>query len=900
MNEAQTRTKLIDNELVKCGWNIKDITKVIEEYKIELDDDLPKFFDRTKRYVDYALLNKTGKIIAIVEAKRDGKAVGSAKTQAEYYARRIKNTQGFAPFIYITNGLEIEFWDSENYPIRKVLSYHSLDDLETYRKRNDNNIVLSSELLNRDIAGRYYQVNAITKSLETLNNKHRSILWVMATGTGKTRTIISLVDILLRQGFIKRVLFLADRRELARQAMDNFKEHLPNQSRERIETGSFQKDKRLYVSTYQTMMSLLKKTDISQGFFDLIIADESHRSIYNYYGQLFLKFDAIKLGLTATPVDFIDRDTFQFFGTKKGNPTFAYTYEEAIKDGYLSDYEVMSVQTKFQEEGIKFDLLSKEEQEKLKNSGYAEEDINYEGSQIEKMVINDDTNRKILTTFMDNCYYHPITNLPSKTIIFAVSKKHAYRLEKLFNELFPQYTSKVAKVIVSELNNTEELIKEFRDVNSGFNIAISVDMLDTGIDVPSIMNLVFAKPVFSRAKFWQMIGRGTRLYDEEFHKEKFVIFDFWGNFEYFNDKPTGFEPTEQISLNRKIFNENIILLKQLQGDEFEYIKNEIRTQIEALPRDDYFIKSKATLLSKVNDDFYNNLKANLLGLGNISELIDRIEVKEPQELQFRVKIKKLQNAKIKDDTKAIESRINSILNDIEKLRVNKSLSVINEHIELLNELSNGMYWVEADFSTINTITDTVAPLMKYKSKAEIVVGHFDLEDEIDTSKMKSVKPLHSSVDLTAYDEHILQVIQKLVNESPTLQQLFIGGELQDKDIEALKDELLKENIEVEQLSELFECKSNDIVDIFKAIISKKEYKLPYLLDTFLQNHKLSSNQIDFIKAIKHYVEEKHDIQRTDLVKNPFTKFHKMGIQGMFQGSLMNELVEIIDDKKEEA
>lgn len=254
------------------------------------------------------------------------------------------------------------------------------------------------------------------------------------------------------------------------------------------------------------------------------------------------------------------------------------------------------------------------------------------------------------------------------------------------------------------------------------------------------MNLVFAKPVFSRAKFWQMIGRGTRLYDEEFHKEKFVIFDFWGNFEYFNDKPTWFEPTEQISLNRKIFNENIMLLKQLQGDKFEYVKNEVRTQIEALPKDDYFIKSKATLLSKVNDDFYNNIKANLLGLRNISELIDRIEVKEPQELQFRVKIKKLQNAKIKDDIKAIESRINSILNDIEKLRVNKSLSVINEHIELLNELSNGMYWVEADFSTINTITDIIAPLMKYKSKAEIVVGHFDLEDEIDTSKMKSVKP----------------------------------------------------------------------------------------------------------------------------------------------------------------
>ena len=900
MNEAQTRTELIDGELIKCGWNIQDHTRVIEEYEIELDDTLPPHFDRTKRYVDYALLNKTGQIIAIVEAKRNSKAVGSAKTQAEYYARRIKNVQGFAPFIYITNGLEIEFWDSENYPIRKVLSYHSLDDLETYRKRNDNDIILSSELLNKEIAGRYYQVNAIAKTLETLNDKHRSILWVMATGTGKTRTVISLVDILLRQGFIKRVLFLADRRELARQAMDNFKEHLPDQSRQRIETENFEKDKRLYVSTYQTMMSLLKKTDISQGFFDLIIADESHRSIYNYYGQLFLKFDAIKLGLTATPVDFIDRDTFQFFGTEKGNPTFAYTYEEAIQDGYLSDYEVMSIQTKFQEEGIKFDLLSEEEKEKLRNSGYIEEDIDYEGSHIEQIVVNTDTNRKILTTFMKHCYYHPISNLPSKTILFAVSKKHAYRLEKLFNELFPQYHSKVAKVIVSELNNTDELIKEFRDVNSGFNIAISVDMLDTGIDVPSIMNLVFAKPVFSRAKFWQMIGRGTRLYDEVFHKEKFVIFDFWGNFEYFNQKPQGFEPGEQISLNRKIFNENIQLLKGLDGEEFETIKEEVKSQIEALPRDDFFIKSKATLLSIVNREFYNNLKANLMKLGEISELLDRMEIKEPQDLQFRIKVKKLQNAKIRKDNKAIEKRINSILKDIAKLRVNKSLSIVNKHIELLDEAIEGRYWAELDFQTTNETTDILAPLMKYKSKEKIEIGYFDFEDEIDTSNIKTTKPLNPSIDLTAYEAHILDVIQKLVNNSPALQQLFVMGTLTPTQIETLKNELLSEQIEIEQLSEMFECKSNDIIDIFNKIIHQKEYKLPYLLDDFLAKHSLTSKQVEFIKAIKHYVQEKRDIERKDLTQNPFTKFHKMGIQGMFHGSIMKDLVAIIDDDRKEA
>lgn len=895
MTEAKTRIDLIDKELNICGWTVNDHLKVIQEYEIKLDDNLPKFFDRTKRYVDYALLNKTGQIIAVVEAKRDDKAVESAKTQAEYYARRIKNTQGFAPFIYITNGLEIEFWDSENYPIRKVLSYHSLEDLETYRKRNDNNIVLSPELLDKDIAGRYYQVNAITKTLETLNDKHKSILWVMATGTGKTRTIISLVDVLLRAGYVKRVLFLADRRELVRQALDNFKEHLPNQSRQRIETENFEKDKRLYVSTYQTMMSLLKKTDISQGFFDLIVADESHRSIYNYYGQLFLKFDSLKLGLTATPVEFIDRDTYQFFGTQNGNPTYAYTYEEAIADKYLCDYEVMSIQTKFQEKGIKFDLLPKEEQEKLKNSGYTEEDIDFEGTSIEKMVINDDTNRKILTSFIENCYMHPVSNLPSKTIIFAVNKKHAYRLEKLFNELFPQYLSKVAKVIVSELNNTEELIKEFRDVNSCFNIAISVDMLDTGIDIPSIMNLVFAKPVFSRAKFWQMIGRGTRLYDEVFIKEKFVIFDYWGNFKHFNENPNGYETKEQISLNRKIFNENIQLLKNLENEGFDYIREEIREQINSLPKEDFFIKSKATLLSNVNEDFYNSLKLNILALGNISELLDRIEIKEPQELQFRVKVKKLQNQKFKKDNKQIESTINSILNDIEKVRVNKSISAVKEHIELLNTCANGKYWFEMDFNTTNGNTDILAPLMKYKSKNNVDVAHFDFEDSIST--ISSVEINHPSVNIKEYEENILKTLQKLINESQILQKLFIGVPLDAEDLQNLKNDLLDNDIDTDKLCEIFDCKSNDFIEILTNILNKKEYKLPYLLNKFIETHSLNSNQIEFIKAIKHYVLEKHNINRKDLMNNPFTKFHKMGIMGMFKGSLMNELVEIIDNKE---
>ncbi len=895
MNEAQTRISLIDDELIKCGWNTEDITKVIQEYEIKLDDTLPEFFDRTKRYVDYALINKTGHIIGIVEAKRENKTVSSAKTQAQYYAKRIKNKQGFAPFIYVTNGLNIEFWDSENYPIRKVLSYHSLADLETYRKRNDKNIKLSCELLNKDIAGRYYQVNAITKALEALTCKQRSVLWVMATGTGKTRTIISLVDILLRQDFVKRVLFLADRRELAGQALDDFKEHLPNQSRQRIETNTFEKVKNIYVSTFQTMMSLLKTTDISQGFFDLIIADESHRSIYNYYGDVFKKFDAIKMGLTATPVEFADRDTYKFFGVNGGNPTFAYTYEEAIKDGFLCDYDVVAVRTSFLEDGIRFNLLPKDEQERLLVDGYSGEEIDFEGSSVEKMVKNDDTNRLILTTLMEDGYKDPLTNLPAKTIIFAINRPHAYRLVKLFDELYPQYNSQVAKVIVSGENNTDELMKEFKDKhdnnNSPFNIAISVGMLDTGIDIPKIMNLVFAKPIYSKTKFWQMIGRGTRLYDGHYKKDKFVIFDFWDNFVYFNQKPNGEIQKEQKSLHRQIFEQNIELLKSLHVDDAKIIKAELKEQIKSIPRDDYFVKLHVEKLQPFVDDFDGNLSQ----LSVISELFDRVMVTNYSELRFRLLTKKLQTAKVIQDDDKLQKSIEKVVNDV--LRLQKTILHVKNNEELIDTASEGVFWLELSFVELNATTNVLAPLMVYKSKAEDAKEyHFDLKDAIKSKT--NIRISHASVELKAYEEHILKVLQELTCKSDTLAKLFVGIPLSSKDIDALKDELLKENIEVEKLSEMFECKSNDIVDVFKAIINKKEYKLPHLLDDFLSKHKLTSNQIDFIKTIKHYVEEKHNIDRYDLTQNPFTKFHKMGIQGMFQGSLMKELVKIIDDKVE--
>lgn len=891
MGEAQTRSELIDKELASCGWDINDTTKVILEYEIDFDDTLPSNFNKSYRYVDYVLLNRQNKIIALVEAKDKYKSVGQAKSQAEYYARRIANIQGFTPFIYITNGLEIEFWDSQSQPIRKVLSYHSLEDLEWLKFRNENKQPLSTELLNKSIANRHYQIEAITKGLESYEGNKRSALWVMATGTGKTRTIIAFIDILLRSKFIKRVLFLADRTALVKQALDNFKTHLPDQSRERITTSEFEKDKRIYASTYQTMISLMQKMDISQGFFDIIVADESHRSIYNHYGQVFLKFDALKMGLTATPVDFIDRDTFSFFSTEKGNPTFAYTYEEAVKAGYLVDYEVLNVKTNFLENGIRFDALDKEEQEKLLKSGFVEEEIDFEGSAVEKAVLNDDTNREILKSFMANCYKDPKTNLPAKTIIFAINKKHAYRLVKLYDELFPEHNSKVAKVIVSEISNADELIKEFSTGDSGFNIAVSVDMLDTGIDVPSIMNLVFAKPVYSRAKFWQMIGRGTRLYEDEyFKKEKFLILDYWGNFDYFNEQPEGFEPPEQVSVNRAIFNQNIQLLKVYGGEEFEVIKSEVKRQIDALPKEDFFVKERQKELSELNTMFWNNLQHNIPLLSSVSDLLDRMTSQDDYDLRFRLKVKKLQHAKAKEESKAIESEIDKIISDI--LKLNHNISEVANHDELIAKASEGHYWYELSFKETQEAADILAPLMKYKSKIKKEQYHFDLDDYIASTTKTTIDT--PSINLKEYEERISRVIQELTNCSPALQKLFVGAQLDSSDIQSLTEALLSADIDTDKLGEVYHVQSNDLTEIFTHILERKEYKLPHLLNQFIQTHSLNSKQIEFINAVKHFVGEKHDIHRKDLMENPFTKFHKHGILGLFNQSQQMEIVKIIE------
>ena len=569
-NEKLTRKEIIDNRLKQAGWNVSDRTQVVEEFDIIVDKNIALEAPTPyagHQFSDYVLLGKDGKPLAVVEAKKTSVDAAIGREQAKQYCYNIQKIQvGEIPFCFYTNGHDIHFWDLDNYPPKKVHGFPTRDDLERYAYIRKSRKSLTGELINTKIAGRDYQIRSIRAVMEAIEKRKSKFLLVMATGTGKTRTCVALVDALMRAGWAERVLFLVDRVALRDQALEVFKEQLPNEPRwPKQGEKEITVDRRIYVSTYPTMLNIIRDENrpISPHFFDLVVVDESHRSIYNTYREILDYFNTITLGLTATPTDVIDHNTFNLFECEEGVPTFAYSYDEAVNNipPYLSNFQVMKIKTKFQDEGINKRSISLEDQQKLMFEGKEIEEINYEGTEIEKKVINRGTNALIVREFMEESIKDNNGVLPGKTIFFCISKAHARRIEEIFDSLFPEYKGELAKVIVSEdprVYGKGGLLDQFTH-NDMPRVAISVDMLDTGIDIRELTNLVFAKPVYSYTKFWQMIGRGTRLLEPEkikpwcTKKDEFLVLDCWDNFEYFKINPRGKELKPQIPLPVRLF-----------------------------------------------------------------------------------------------------------------------------------------------------------------------------------------------------------------------------------------------------------------------------------------------------------------------------------------------------------
>ncbi|MEO6423125.1 MAG: DEAD/DEAH box helicase family protein, partial [Candidatus Nitrotoga sp.] len=625
-SEAQTRAELIDFQLGASGWNVKDPTQVIEEFDIltALTEGVaePRTPYEGHQFSDYVLLGKDRKPMAVIEAKKTSRDAAIGREQAKQYCYNIqKQLDGELPFCFYTNGHSIYFWDLGNAPPRKVVGFPTRDDLERFSYIRRNRKPLTQEFINTSIAGRDYQIRAIRSVLEGIEQKKRDFLLVMATGTGKTRTCIAMVDALMRASHAEKVLFLVDRIALREQALAAFKEHMPNEPRwPNVGEKLIVKDRRVYVATYPTILNIIRDASqqLSPHFFDFIVVDESHRSIYNTYGEVLDYFKTITLGLTATPTDIIDHNTFQLFHCEDGLPTFAYTFEEAVNNvpPYLCNFQVMKIQTKFQMEGISKRTISLDDQKKLILQGKEVEEINFEGSQLEKQVINKGTNTLIVKEFMEESIKDANGVLPGKTIFFCATKAHARRIEEVFDKLYPQYHGELAKVLVSDdprVYGKGGLLDQFTN-NDMPRVAISVDMLDTGIDVREIVNLVFAKPVYSYTKFWQMVGRGTRLLETSkpkpwcLEKDVFLILDCWDNFEYFKLNPKGKELRPQLPLPVRLVGLRLDKIEKSNDSGLANIADrevaKLRAQIAALPQSSVVIKEAAAALAILDEETF--------------------------------------------------------------------------------------------------------------------------------------------------------------------------------------------------------------------------------------------------------------------------------------------------------
>ena len=559
-SEEATRRRLVDVMLTEARWQVGDGGASTDEVGQEVEVGHQPT-ESGKGRADYVLYDDDGTPLGVVETKKTAIKVEDGRTQATSYADGLEKQYDVRPFIFCTNGYDIEMWnDEDNEPPRRLYAFPSRDSLQYRRFQRRERHPRATVAPGPGIIDRIYQYEAIKRVVEKFAEKKRRSLVVMATGTGKTRVAVALCDALIRAKWVRRILFLCDRRELRKQANNAFKEYLPGEPRTFI-TADTAKDrgKRIYLATYPAMMRCFQTFDV--GFFDLIIADESHRSIYNRYRDLFEYFDALQVGLTATPVQFVSRDTFRMFGCETGDPTFSYGYAEAINHvpPYLVPFEVETHTTPFLREGIRYSQMNRDQQIQLEADDPEPTLVEYDREAVDRRVFNKDTNRLILRNLMERGIRDATGSRVGKSIIFARDHNHAVLLQTLFDEMYPQYGGNFCRVIDNYDPRAEELIDDFKGqgTNPNLTLAISVDMLDTGIDVPEVVNLVFAKPVYSYVKFWQMIGRGTRLCRGLFgpgkDKTHFLIFDHWGNFEWFGENAPQPEPPAGKSLMQLVF-----------------------------------------------------------------------------------------------------------------------------------------------------------------------------------------------------------------------------------------------------------------------------------------------------------------------------------------------------------
>ncbi len=875
INEFKTRKEIIDPQLRNQGWDFRYIKEEVNATKSDIKRGNYVLFngtvERGEIYIDYLLLNDDNTPLAIIEAKRYDVDPEKGRIQARTYAKEIESQTGLKIPIFMTNGEVWKFIDEYGRE-RKVSGPFSQQDLkrrqELYKSRKNPRQVPHDT----KIVDRVKSIQIVRKLSEHFEEGYRKALVVMATGTGKTRVAMAIIKILMDANMVRNVLFIADRTALVNQAKANgfdayFSEPVSD-IREEISTTS-----RLYVSTVQTLVRDKKYAKFSLGFFDIIIFDEAHRSYYDRQNVVQQYFDAIQIGLTATPRDEIDRDTYKLFDCEK-SPTVEYDYEEAVQDGVLAPYRAEIIETEVLSLGIEGSTLSDDIKDKIRRQEEDPDLLELNGSEFDRVFMDNLTNKLIITEFMNLCYKSD-EGKPSKSIFFCASQRHAEKVKEIFNELYPSIAADV-QVIISKQSRAQDEVNRFKK-NSEPRIAISVGMLDTGIDVPEVCNLVFIKPVFSKVRFWQMLGRGTRNQKACRHKDwlpnrekkDFLILDFAiGG--YSNVKAHNLQASEQKGgrskgAQQRIFENRVNLLKEdLSAEQKELVLNKIMESIDQLDERDFFTRERLSLINKLKENRFDLDRYMDDLLNQIAPLMMFMPGTNPHITSFVLEAESLFKLVLDRNYEEIQKIGDNIQLKVANLLQQSNLKAIQDNKQNLIRVLQPKFWTDLTFADIEFLVKTISPLMMYYVPEGGKIIQVDAPDIV-----------------LAREEFEMEVkedpkLKEFIETNPLIQKIKNGEPLTSKELKeiernlnALKSEITIENIQTH--------KKKDFIVFLKELIGLSDDRNPreiieqkfdeFIIDT----HNYNSRQIEFLILLKKVLAERKYLEKRDLASEPFVE-----------------------------
>ncbi len=925
--EAETRDFFIDVLLNEAGWPLTQARD--REYEVSgMPVSTGSAAGGGKGFVDYVLWGEDGLPLAVVEAKRSKRDPKVGQQQAKLYADCLEAEFGRRPVIFYTNGYEHWLWDDAGgYPPRAVSGFYTQGELELLIQRRSTRLVLAGQAVNTAIAGRPYQTRAIKAVGASFDARERAALLVMATGSGKTRTVIALAEQLMKAGWVKRVLFLADRIALANQAANAFKAHLPQATTVNLITEK-NTEGRIYVSTYPTMMGLIDEVDdagrrFGAGYFDLIVIDEAHRSVYAKYGAIFEYFDALLVGLTATPKDEVDHNTYRLFHLEDGVPTDSYSLEEAVTDGYLTPPRAVKVGTKFLREGVKYADLSDEEKDEWDLLDWGDDgppsEVNAEA--LNRFLFNEDTVDKVLETLMTHGYKVAGGDRLGKTIIFAKNQQHADFIEQRFNLAYPQYAGRFARTITYQQTYAQSLIDDFGVMDKDPHIAISVDMLDTGIDVPEVVNLVFFKTVHSKTKFWQMIGRGTRLckdlYGPGQDKTDFLVFDFCGNLEFFSqDLPTT-EGSTQKSLSQRIFEARLDLIEALDhesaglspipGESDEGLRagtvGILHEIVAGMTLDNFQVRRHRRAVEALSDaevwrrpltSEVSEAARSVSGLPSAAAPRDNEDGKYFDLLVLRRQLAQLDGDLVVADK--MRERIQQIAGGLlSKLAIP---DVARQKV-LLEQAAGDEWWIDVTLEMLELLRIRVRGLVQFLDKFQLKPVYTDFEDVLDGRTEIVLPGTTPGVDLARFRSKAEAYLRAHL-DNVALERLRRNKQITPTDLIALEDMLVAsgagQRVDIAWVSK----RAGGLGIFVRGLVGLDREAAVEAFADFLDDGKFTVEQIRFINLIVDELTKNGVMSPGRLFESPYTDHAPTGPDYVFPDAQVEILVNTLRQIKQNA